>query len=72
MPLDLFSNVWTFSSNFEALHPHPPLPNLMGGTSPEASAESPEASVQGLGGPLARPEKLADFVSGANQMHFLV
>ena len=35
---------YTFCSNFQAVPPHPPLPKLMGGTSPEASTESPEAS----------------------------
>ena len=49
----IFSKVW-------AVPPVPPWPNLMGGgTSPEASTENPEASVQRLGGgPIQRHQKI--------------
>ena len=43
----IFSKVW-------AVPPIPHWPNLMGGTSPEASTENPEASVQRVGGDQSR------------------
>ena len=49
--LALSRQYYTFCSNSKAFPPVPPPSKLdWGGTSPDASTESPEASVQGLGG----------------------